>query len=91
MGLSLWCTRLYSKSDGLYTQNASCLQEGEGPDMVIVYKLPLAEVIGTHFHDKIKAATSGFASFDYKERGYERASIQKMNVLLNSDPGAIAH
>ena len=59
---------------------------GGGSDMVVAYKLPLAEVIGTQFHDKIKATTSGYASFDYKERDYEKAPIQKMNVLLNGEP-----
>ena len=57
----------------------------EGSDMVVVYKLPLAEVIGTQFHDKIKASTSGYASFDYREDGYEKAPIQKLNVLLNGE------
>eukprot|EP01047_Picozoa_sp_COSAG01_P091811 COSAG01_NODE_23327_length_819_cov_1.486111_2_plen_112_part_00 len=48
-------------------------ERGVEADLVVVYRMPLAEVIGTHFHDKIKAASSGFASFDYAEAGYEKA------------------
>ena len=85
-------TRLGFRRFGWYAENRDERGGGGsggsvgGTDMVVVYKLPLAEVIGTQFHDKIKATTSGYASFDYKEREYEKALIQKMNVLLNGEP-----
>jgi elongation factor 4 len=69
----------------LWDERGSVGKGDGGSDMVVVYKLPLAEVIGTQFHDKIKATTSGYASFDYKERDYEKAAIQKMNVHLNGE------
>jgi translation elongation factor EF-4 len=61
-------------------------ERGDEADLVVIYQLPLAEVIGTHFHDKIKAATSGFASFDYVECGYQVAPIHKLELMLNGEP-----
>ncbi|XP_034937066.1 translation factor GUF1 homolog, mitochondrial [Chelonus insularis] len=53
--------------------------------MILQYVLPLNEVI-IDFHDSLKSITSGFASFDYEDYGYEVTDIVKMNVLLNGMP-----
>ncbi|KAJ2957982.1 hypothetical protein NQZ79_g6356 [Umbelopsis isabellina] len=49
------------------------------------YRLPLAEVV-TDFYDELKSRTSGYATFDYEENGYEESDLVKMNVLINSKP-----
>jgi len=52
-------------------------------DRVIVkYKLPLNEV-ATDFYDQLKTLSSGYASFDYEEAGYEPSELIKMDILLN--------
>jgi hypothetical protein len=40
----------------------------------------------TDFFSELKSASSGFASFDYEEAGYERSDLVKLNILLNSKP-----
>ncbi|KAF9971803.1 Translation factor guf1 mitochondrial [Actinomortierella ambigua] len=53
--------------------------------VLLKYRLPLAEVV-TDFHEELKGKTSGFASFDYEEDGYDEADLVKMNILLNAKP-----
>ncbi|KAI1315746.1 Translation factor guf1 mitochondrial [Mortierella claussenii] len=53
--------------------------------VLLKYRLPLAEVV-TDFHDELKGRSSGFASFDYEEDGYDDADLVKMNIMLNSKP-----
>lgn len=53
--------------------------------MIVKYRLPLNEV-ATDFYDKLKSVTSGYASFDYDEAGYQPADLVKMDILLNGRP-----
>jgi len=48
-------------------------------------RLPLAEIV-VDFVDELKRATSGFASFDYEEDGWETVKLVKMDILLNGEP-----
>lgn len=50
--------------------------------VILKYKLPLNEV-ATDFYDQLKSVSSGYASFDYEEAGYEPADLVKMDILLN--------
>lgn len=50
--------------------------------IILYYKLPLNEV-ATDFYDQIKSLSSGYASFDYEDAGYEPADLVKMDILLN--------
>ncbi len=62
--------------------------------VILKYKLPLNEV-ATDFYDQLKSVSSGYASFDYEESGYEAADLVKMHILLNGKPvdalSAIVH
>jgi translation factor GUF1, mitochondrial len=50
--------------------------------VILRYTLPLNEV-ATDFYDQLKSLSSGYASFDYEEAGYEPADLVKMDILLN--------
>jgi GTP-binding protein LepA len=53
--------------------------------VILKYVLPLNEV-ATDFYDELKSLSSGYASFDYEESGYEPAKLVKMDILLNGTP-----
>jgi len=52
--------------------------------IIMVYRLPLNEVV-EDFYDVIKSLSSGYASFDYEDAGYEYADVAKLSILLNGD------
>lgn len=53
--------------------------------LVLTYKMPLNEII-IDFYDKLKSLSSGYASFDYEEAGFQEADLVRMNILLNGKP-----
>jgi GTP-binding protein LepA len=50
--------------------------------MRIVFDIPLSEVI-IDFNDLVKSATRGYGSIDYKFKGYQRAQIAKLDIMIN--------
>jgi elongation factor 4 len=50
--------------------------------VILHYLLPLTEV-ATDFYDQLKSLSSGYASFDYDEAGYQPSDLVKMDILLN--------
>lgn len=53
--------------------------------VLLKYLLPLNEV-ATDFYDELKSRSSGYASFDYEEAGYQQSNLVKMDILLNGNP-----
>ena len=49
------------------------------------YDLPLGEII-FDFYDKLKSISSGYASFDYEFKEFSKASLQKLDILIHSEP-----
>lgn len=45
--------------------------------IVLKFALPLTEIV-VDFHDRLKSLTSGYASFDYEDMGFEAASLVKV-------------
>lgn len=51
--------------------------------VMLQYELPLCEII-VDFHDTLKTISSGYASFDYEDNGYQKSNlvkVRKYNVL----------
>ncbi|KAF8921001.1 translation factor GUF1, mitochondrial [Mucidula mucida] len=56
-----------------------------GARIMITCTLPLSEIV-TDFFDQLKSRTSGFASFDYEDAGYQQSNLAKMTFMLNGKP-----
>lgn len=56
-----------------------------GLQLQLHVRMPLAELI-TDFQDMLKSVTSGYASFDYQEAGYQDVDAVKVSILLNHEP-----
>ncbi len=50
--------------------------------VILKYRLPLNEV-AIDFYDDLKSLSSGYASFDYEQAGFESADLVKMDMLIN--------
>jgi len=53
--------------------------------VVLVYEFPMAEVIYDYF-DRLKSATSGYATMDYEIIGFREDDLVKLNILVNNEP-----
>ncbi len=52
--------------------------------VVVVYDLPLAEVL-YDFFDKLKSSTKGYASMDYELASYRANPLVRIDLLINGD------
>nr|XP_046151626.1 translation factor Guf1, mitochondrial isoform X3 [Oncorhynchus gorbuscha] len=53
--------------------------------VMMKYLFPLNEIV-VDFYDLLKSMSSGYASFDYEDAGYQAAHVIKMDILLNGKP-----
>ncbi|MDI6735909.1 MAG: translation elongation factor 4 [bacterium] len=56
----------------------------EGNRVIVIYELPLAEVL-FDFYDKLKSASRGYASLDYELIDYRPLKLVKVDILLASE------
>ena len=52
--------------------------------MMIIYHLPLAEVV-FDFFDRLKSVTKGYGSFEYEVAGYQTSNLVKLDIKLNGE------
>ncbi len=55
-----------------------------GSQVSVVYDVPLAEVV-LDFFDRLKSVSRGYASLDYAFDRFERASLSRLDVLINGE------
>ncbi|XP_051514524.1 translation factor Guf1, mitochondrial [Myxocyprinus asiaticus] len=53
--------------------------------VMMKYVFPLNEIV-VDFYDQLKSMSSGYASFDYEDAGYEAAELIRIDFLLNGRP-----
>ncbi len=51
---------------------------------LVVYRLPLSEILHDFF-DVLKSRSRGYATLDYELAGYQEASLEKVDILINGD------
>ncbi|MBU1916274.1 elongation factor 4, partial [Patescibacteria group bacterium] len=77
---------LAQEKRGIYL-NTEYLAAGQSESGRIIahYNLPLASIL-VDFYDKLKGATSGYASLNYEVVGYKPADVIRMDILVNEEP-----
>lgn len=54
-------------------------------NVVLEYDIPLAELI-SHFFDRLKTVSSGFASLQWEFKEYRPVDVSRLDILLNQEP-----
>ncbi|KKW28662.1 MAG: Elongation factor 4 [Parcubacteria group bacterium GW2011_GWB1_52_7] len=49
--------------------------------MLVIYRMPLKEII-VDFYDRLKSATSGYASMGYEFEGYNAGDLERLDILI---------
>jgi len=52
---------------------------------ILHYEIPMSAIL-TDFYDKIKSASSGYASINYEFLNYRQADVVKMDILVAEEP-----
>lgn len=57
----------------------------ESKRTILRYDVPLQEIV-TDFFDKLKSVTRGYGTLDYEFKGFVKADIVKVDILINKNP-----
>lgn len=66
---------------GIY-KNTEYLDENRA---ILHYEIPMSAIL-TDYYDKIKSASSGYASINYEYSDYREADVVKMDILVAEEP-----
>lgn len=70
---------LERRGDDIHTDNV------DHRHVMLTSNLPLHEIV-IDFYDKLKTITRGYGSMDYEHSGYRRASLVKLEMMVNGEP-----
>ena len=85
--MSLFTPLVYmAKLIGLCKQKRAWLvaQEYYGTQVKLIFKIPLSEMVAG-LYDQIKNYSSGFASLDWQEAGYQPIESVRLDILFNGE------
>jgi GTP-binding protein LepA len=72
---------LVTEKRGIY-KNTEYLASGYGSERAILhYEVPLSGIL-VDFYDKLKSASSGYASLNYEIIDYRNAEVERMDILV---------
>lgn len=78
---SSYLGRVFEFINGLEGKHIDSRPFGENR-YFLIYEMPLREVIGK-FYENLLSITQGFASLTFKEIGYGKADLVKLEILIN--------
>lgn len=66
-------------------KNTEYLKSGGLERVILHYELPLSAIL-VDFFDRLKSASSGYASLNYEVLDYRKADVVKMDILVAEEP-----
>lgn len=75
--------KLLQDRNGQPTDNS--LEYLETERVVIHYRIPLASIV-VDFYDKLKNASSGYASLNYDFKGYQNCDVRRLDIIVGGEP-----
>jgi len=78
--------QLVAEKRGEYINTEYLMAAAEIDQRVILhYKMPLVSIL-TDFYDKLKSLSSGYASLNYEFSGYQKAEVERLDILVAEEP-----
>lgn len=75
--------KLLQSRHGVPTDNS--MEYLETKRVMLHYRIPLASIV-VDFYDKLKNASSGYASLNYEFKGYQTCEVRRLDILVAGDP-----
>jgi GTP-binding protein LepA len=77
---------IVTEKRGLYKNTEYLTSGGYGSERAVLhYEIPLSAIL-VDFYDKLKSASSGYASLNYEILEYRDAEVERMDILVAEEP-----